>query len=188
MSVPSEAWVIAGIVTVGWVLLLAVTCALLVRRAWQRADDERRAKIRANWRHHRAGILISLPLVSAGSTVGVFAMALVVASVTPQLTAGADVRTADVVKVVAAILAEVSLVVIAVSYAMKWQADRGYLLGNVAYPMGKDALDPKLNREAHERDLAVGRRQAARMWSLWPVLLAISVGCLVIVIVISIAE
>lgn len=185
MSISGETWLIAGAVTAGWVLLIAIMCALMIGRAWRRADDTKRDELRSNWQLHRNGLLVSVPVALAGSSVAVFAFTLLIASLAPQLNHNVSGHTADVVKGIAAILMTLGVVMIGVAYVMKWQADRGYLLGNVTYPMGKDALDPELNHKALERDLTVGRRQATRLWSLWPVFLAIAILGLFTVIVVS---
>lgn len=74
------------------------------------------------------------------------------------------------VEIIGAVIMNLGVVMFLVALLYRWMAPRGYILGNVAYPMGKKALDPQLNREARRRDLEVGRRFARRLWSLWPLL------------------
>lgn len=75
-----EAWAKAGAVTAAWLALLLALAAWSVRRAWRRADGEKRSEIRTNVRRSRKGMSVFLPVWPLGTGVGVFVIALVIAS------------------------------------------------------------------------------------------------------------
>lgn len=82
MSIPAEAWLIAVFVAVGHVLVLLGLAGLLVRRPWNRADSEKRAEVRSNWREHRKGMFAYLPVWMLVNGVLAFVVTLFVASLT----------------------------------------------------------------------------------------------------------
>lgn len=101
---------------------------------------------------------------------------------------GSGTNPRDVVGIVASVAMVMSLVLFFSAFVMRRIADKGHLLGNVAYPMGKDALDPVLNRQAREWDLEIGRRGTARFWSLWPVFVGLFIVGLIAVIILAITS